>query len=99
TPGHGNPRALRRYRDGGSMTGLGRNMSDRCSQGLAAVGPRCIRVGHEPGEHARVAWQLEVVDAGIVGQAEVPAVHSGPHRHRVVRQVLLVEVAVTREEL
>ena len=53
----------------------------------------------QPREDVRVARQLEVVDTWVVGKAEVPAVHPGPDRDRVVRDVLLVDVAVADEEL
>jgi hypothetical protein len=43
--------------------------------GSGAVRARRVRVRDQAGEDGRVRRQLEVVDAGVVGQAEVPAVH------------------------
>jgi hypothetical protein len=38
-----------------------------------------------------------VIDAGIVGEAEAEAAHLPPHPHRVVGDVLLVDVPGSRE--
>jgi hypothetical protein len=50
-------------------------------------------------EHARIARELEVIDAGTVGEAEVEARHGRPGTDRVVGDVLLVDVPVAREEV
>lgn len=64
-----------------------------------AVRPARVCIGDEASQDVGIAGQLEVVDARVVGQAEVEAVHRRPDADRVVRQVLLVEVAVASEEL
>ena len=56
-------------------------------------------VGHQPAEDARIGRQLEVVHPGVVGEAEVVALHPGPDAHRVVGEVLLVDVAIASEQL
>ena len=46
----------------------------------------------------RVAWQREVVDSGVVGEAEVEARHGPPSQHGVIGDVFLVHIAVACEE-
>src|SRR5712692_2367448 len=65
---------------------------------LWAVRARERKIGDETAEHVRITWQREVIDARVVRQAEMEARHSLPREDRVVRDVLLVDVAVAREE-
>src|SRR5207342_433876 len=59
----------------------------------------CGGVRDQPGKDIRIGRQLEVSHAGVVGEAEVVTGHAGPDRHGVVGDVLLVDVAVAREEV
>jgi hypothetical protein len=65
---------------------------------LAAAGARQSEVRDQPREHVRVAGQREVIDARVVGEAEVEAGHCLPGEDRFVGDVLLVHIAVTRED-
>ena len=77
-----------------------RSRGRRCSLpgALAAVGARRVGVRDESGHNAGVARQLEMVDARVIGQAEVPALHRVPRRDDVIGDVLLVDIAVAGEE-